>query len=1341
MIGSMAPGKVGEISQKLMMPLMGLAMILPMLKSPMAAVAVGLTATVGSFIALRMAFDKAANKVLEENEKFRGSSSAVNSLAEFGGKVTASEQMDLRRKNSFSMLGPARGKTTYGEAFVDTKEGKALTKRISDQAAAGKGNVAAKDLSGQLSAAIMSGAMDMGQAKSLAMNAARQAGDMSIGIKVIGQLETLLGPNGENLEKDPYNVRINMVNANKKNMENSMKNINNANPVTKLAGQKSMQIAGIGSTAAAGAAAGAVLGSIVPGVGNVVGAIVGGGIGAAAGAIGGYFASKKFTEQAGKLGAAYAVDAKIALEQNKQMLDSLDMYYQKKIEELKLQGKINEALELEKTYLGDKEKGTLGERDKLTAEQAKLQADVVTQYNNAGGMQEAMMGGMKKATNARYKNDPNQLAYVDVVNQQASNLQKEGLIDSGQEFLIQAKMASGDIPPSVFRSLLGLAADNKEIAPKMMNIITKFSGATSESIGVAAQNILNAKGDVNKTVQTKFVTKVEAFEKDSDALDFTKNMIKLNNLNEVIPSDVLVSYYSDNSAESKAAYEKLNTALDGFEAAKKIDVPLVYELLPEVKGTAAFDEVYFNSLKTDAEKRTYVTTIASVVNLPDPVIEASKDFIDWQATPTQMIGKNEYGGSKYASLPIAMQIAHYKEDQGFKAVTEGVGVDTAVAPPTTTPTGGGNKVQSSPLDDLVKKLRDVRKNQIKVTEGWSASRKALDNLFGGKKTIDVFSGIENDLRGLGGNEDFIEFIVGMDPKEYEKRKNSLFKFDNKGNIIGLKKDAKNIQEALNSITMGDWNTEMEAEFSTLEDQRIAFEKLSKLGVPVADAYELISDKARAQAIANGTNSKTLNKLIGDYKTLKVVQEASAAVNSAKTATTKNKQDRAQEKRLQEIAKGKQFSRVSAVGPLDAFAISSDNELKDLENSINSMKAEKARLEAKVPKNKRTKAQQDKIDQLGDLLDDAEDAFTARLTELKETVGLYRDLFDETYNNAMDSFDAEERSLQINFEMNVDNKKANEEIEKAQNEIAAMQYLNDDKEAALKAIEDQEQAINEKYDKRIEALDAVEKANANIANQQKGQLTLAEALTSGDIAAAARAAQEMRAQEAADAVTKQKDAVEQSRKYELSTATGFDKQGKTDPKLGQLKTRKQLEKEIKQLQDDIFKKEEEKIEPQQEFLRGKELALKEDIKAIKVAGMTRDAWELIQSNVELARVRAVDFANAIKTAIDYLKNGQLVIEKYGQQINPTPEYVATPAPTLIPTKTPIPSGSPSATPTATPTPSPSTKPTATPTPSPSTKPTATPTPTPTVKPSPTPTPTVTATPTPTPTKTPPPTPTP
>ena len=1194
MIGSMAPGKVGEISQKLMMPLMGLSMIIPMLKSPASALAVGLLATVGSFAALRMSFDKAADQVLEEGEKFKGSTSALQTIAKFGGKATASEQMDLRRKNSFAMLGPATGKTTYGEAYAQTAEGKALTARISKQNAEGKGNVAVKDLGGQLSAAIMSGAMDMSQAKSLAMNAARQAGDISIGIKVIAQLESLLGPNGENLVNDPLNVRINMVNANAKNMKTSADNVKNAGVLQQLAGQKVTQGLGIGASALGGAAAGAGIGTALGPAGTLAGAIIGAGIGTAVGAIGGYFASKKYAKEAAVLGATYAVDAKIAMEQNKQMLDSLDMYYEKKVEELRLQGKINEAEALQNKYLGVKgklgAKNIIGERDQLTAAQAKVQASIVSQYNSAGGMQESMMSGMKKATTAKYKNDPNQLAYVDVVNQQSKNLRKSGAIDSGQEFLIQAKMASGDIPPAVFRTLLQMATDNKDIAPKMMNIITKFTGATSESIGVAAQNILNAKGDINKTVQTKFITKVEAFEKDSDALDFTKNMIKLNNLNTVIPSDFMVSFYVD--PKNKTAYEELNRVLDAIETQKPKTIDAVYNIMPQLKGTANFDEAYFKTL-TDDQKLVYTTTIASIINIPEPQIEASEDYKAWLKEPAP------HGGAG-VSGSISYKIQKYREAQGYKAVTDNTQVGVT-APTGTTPAGDGNKVQSSPLDDLVKKLRDVRMNQIKVTEGWGASRKALDKLFGGNKTIDVFSGIENDLRGLGTSQDFIELIVGMDPKVYEQKKNSLFKFDNKKNIVGLKEDAKNIQEALNSITMGDWKSSMEADFKAIENQSTAFNKLANLGVPVAEAYQLISDKTLAAAIANGVNDKSLKTLINNYKLLTAAQEKSAAVSGVKTDVAQFKKNTMQEARLR-----------SKYSVEDAFAISSDQNLQSMETVIASAQAKINRLIANgatTPEIIKAQAE----------LNDLVYQFNERLTQLKSTVEFMQGLFDKGFSNAMQAFDVQETALNIQFK--IDTKSKDTVIKEAQNEIAAIQYLVDDKEAALKGIEDQEQKINDKYDERIKALDEVEKANASISNQQKGQLTLAEALTSGDIAAAARAAQDMRAQAAADAVTKQKDAIEKSREYELSRVT----QGG--------KTRLQLEKEIKDLQDKIFKIEEEKLEPAQEFIRLRQIQLDKDIEGLTVLGKTKDAWEAIKNQVDLALIKSAAFVDSMKLALE------------------------------------------------------------------------------------------------------------
>jgi TP901 family phage tail tape measure protein len=66
---------------------------------------------------------------------------------------------------------------------------------------------------------------------------------------------------------------------------------------------------------------------------------------------------------------------------------------------------------------------------------------------------------------------------------------------------------------------------------------------------------------------------------------------------------------------------------------------------------------------------------------------------------------------------------------------------------------------------------------------------------------------------------------------------------------------------------------------------------------------------------------------------------------------------------------------------------------------------------------------------------------------------------------------------------------------------------------LENIKVQEDQINEKFDKQIGALNTIKTLNENIANQEKQRLTIADALSRGDISAAAVAVQEARSQQA------------------------------------------------------------------------------------------------------------------------------------------------------------------------------------------------------------------------------------
>ena len=93
-------------------------------------------------------------------------------------------------------------------------------------------------------------------------------------------------------------------------------------------------------------------------------------------------------------------------------------------------------------------------------------------------------------------------------------------------------------------------------------------------------------------------------------------------------------------------------------------------------------------------------------------------------------------------------------------------------------------------------------------------------------------------------------------------------------------------------------------------------------------------------------------------------------------------------------------------------------------------------------------------------------------------------------------------------------------------------LEDKLRARLQLIEIQEDRINKKYDERRKALEEVKKVQEQISAQQRDQLDLADALTRGDIAAAAMAAQQMRANNATRAIEQQQVAMDAAQQKEV-----------------------------------------------------------------------------------------------------------------------------------------------------------------------------------------------------------------
>jgi TP901 family phage tail tape measure protein len=1161
MVASMVPGKVGEMAQKLMMPLMGLSMVLPLVQNKFGALAVGVGAVVAALAYSRMQFDKAQDSAFELSSAMGVGRDAMVELSKAAGKVSAGEQMDKRRSNKFSILPIQNGKSTFGQSFVKQDVGKAMIENIGKN---GGATASVGATTAQLQNAVTSGSMSMDQAKSVAANLGEQLGDYTFGIKVIGGLTELLGPNGENLDKNPLEVRIKMIQDAQSRVNfasDSMTSAGNANKARKdnlLGVSDNIQavggvLAGAGAGAAAGAAVGTLGGPLAP-LTVPLGALIGTVVGAIGGGIMG---EVNRTKRIGIATGASVAQDKMAIEQGQEMIDSFDLQYQKKIELLKAQGKINEAVELENKYYKD--------RATLLAANKQTKDIILSNYKNSDGdVQKAYMTGTDKAITKKYKNT----VYEDMVPLAQSSINDSGLNDE-QKLNLKLEMESGNFDPNQMINLFKVFTDKTD-QQVVLGMIGKFGGKfAAETISV-----VNGFGDDAKSkkeyllqIKTKSNKQAQKFQ------DFYGQLAMYGNN---IPVGISVDYFLKNPTAQLAVQgiiDKIN-AKNG-----KMDFDFVVNTLG-AEGLAAVnaDLAYWNTLDA-ASQKVYTTAIAYQLQLQGDADQQAA-FKAWQAE-NKGKGPTEY-----------INFAQVKAE----AITRSSKDGTLPVVPASGGGGGGAKVQTSPLDELLKRLRDVRKNQIQVTEGWGKSQKALNKLFGGSKTIKIFSGIENDLRKIGAGEDLIDLITGMDPKEYEAKKKSLFKFD-KGNIVGLKDNARSIQDAIASISLGEFVSDQEKMSKQIGNQTTALTRLKVAGVEGSVALEAVADATFAAAIAN--------KKLSDEQIKKIVAAWNEAIKKKKTyaaITDIEQMDTELNEELEILKKMTELS--SLLNQEQQDAVKDSEQLQRLLLSITNLKVGDSLYDAFLKLvNKTIVVKQTEV----------------KVKQLKLT-GL-QDIFDKGFNAAMDKADVDEKTLQLRFEF--ETRDLDEKINLAQDEIAGFQYNIDDQEAMLRGIEKQEQKINDKYDERIEALDQVEKANAAISAQQKGQLTLAEALTSGDIAAAARAAQDMRAQAAADAVTKEKEALEKSREYEIS-------QVRQDGK-----SRKDLEDEITRLQDLVYDKEE-IIEKDQEDRRQKEVQLRKDLIPID---KRRYDWEKLQNEIDIERTsneQFMDLMDEAKRIVEELK---------------------------------------------------------------------------------------------------------
>jgi TP901 family phage tail tape measure protein len=1117
---SMVPGAVGETAQKLAAPIMALSTLSMFIQGPWTAGIVAAVAVIGSLWyvqdQLTQSYQKAQVEAVRLGQAIGGSTDAIRSLAEFSGKVTAGEVAEKRREDKFRLMAVAPGKTTFGESFMQDDSGIALLKDLKLQVANSGGDTssALKSVSSQLQMAVVSGALSQDQAGSIASQIGVELNDASFGVKVRAQITELIGINGEDLQNNELVIATRLVETSERNMENSRNamdtGLRSMPADLQTQGDRNTSAAmGVLGTAATGAIAGATIASVIPipVITQLVGGVVGGAIGLIGGVIGQMSIMEEMSRKAGAFAGAYVADISMALQQQNEIMAVLDQNYAKKLDEAAVEGDITEYKRLQVEYEEKK-------RD-LTAVTAKLNDGLITQYDqmsadgNTAGT-EAIMTGVKNATNAKFAEDPTALQYMPLVDQQLDQaVNKDKTLTGGQELLIRQQLLSG-MDPATLTQLLS----SGDIT-KVVNIMANLGGPMASEVAGVANMIKDEK------VSADFVLSVEQAGTNSTE---AQKLIDLATSIQALGGDGVLEN-SVNTVftaimDDSMASDAITKAMEGLDATEVETVEQVYDIVPEFnvdeKYAEAFNEEYFATLQSNAQRETYVLASKIIMEIPEATVLASADFLKWTGDVGAKYGA--YPGDKYSK---AQWHQFYADSMAQKVTTSGVVLSGKGAAEEEEPKGGGGGgPAASPLDDITKRLRDVRKSQVGVTKGFDASSSAIDKLFGGGKGINLFDGLEQSMRKYGAGEDLISVIAGMDPEEFDKKKNLLFNFDKQtGAIIGFKDKLMNVGKALSAIALGDYVNNQQKSTKESKNQVAAFDLLRSAGYSVADAYEAVQDASLAAALASGNVTRAqMDTMLAELK---------AAQDAMKEA--------------------------------------------------------------------------------------------ARLTP----EGL-QEVFEDGFNKAMEAFDAKEKKLTLEYELQIADDEAL--VKDAENQIAAIRYQMDDYEADLRGIQDQENSINDTYDEKLEALEKVRTANQRILDQEKGKLSVAEAITRGDLAAAARAVQDVRQTSASGYFADQTDALDAGRQSALDAVRSENGLSRVE-----------IEEKIKDLSDQIFQIEESTLEPAQERIRLAGIELQARIDELTELGKTRTEWETIKNSIDVSRVNSVGYKEAMTEALSVVED--------------------------------------------------------------------------------------------------------
>ena len=1225
-------------------------------------IAVGAIAAVGVGLKLLdKSFRDAAVKQADYVRSISATTEKMKKIGEITGKVGATELMAKRRE-----LGQSQGYneaqrkgSDFGQKFLEEETGKSILKAFTSNSAKVGAKRAAEALSFELSQYISDGVMSAEDANSIAYQIGVSLGDSTLTTNIQGNLRMLVGPNGENLLNEPLNARMRIVSMADARSGKVLQDMYDAQNAGNSGATEAAQLASYSS--------------------NTI-----------------------------QIAQAQADAISIYAEKQKKVLETELAVTTNKERQIAIQNELNNLVNMQVT---------------ANAKIAATIANAVTNFGKAYGQgntgllntfarrEDAYFDASKADVRAKYKGTQFEDAAQRNLNTLARADQSNLGLEGGKTFeaKVQFIMSSGVMNPAQIESMLKIFEGDLNSMDIALNVgIRKLGGAR---MGELTGLLSGVDKKTAKTVTLGLIRKNPA--------DFDKTAKALALLQASDGYEVNMEAYI--KTVGLRGLEILAAKLDAVENLK---TPVTKEVViqfgkdngVDVSGLIA-NWTYYENMDPEVRKeaiQTYTMITDAIMNFDSPEArqEWARRYAEQEALMAGAKGSKEY--KETYDLVYNISTTGDVGTVGNRLVQAKYGdtttIDSKTGKETKTDTGD-KKNPLDFLDSLAMRIKNVRDGAFDATN----PLKSMMAAFSGKqaqkdvsKMFTLFDGLQQRMVKMGVPKEFRDMIAGMSAEDFKafaslpKGKN-MFTYEKgksktKSNITGLTKEGKAVMQTYREAQVGEFQLVQKEIVASVKEQDKAFKLLVGAGMSAADALLVVEDKAIAASVAAGAvgkkGSTEMKQFIIDTKAANDALSIQAAFNKARTANA----EFAIFKNAPELAKNMKAAGYSSE-QIDAALSDPDiakyllEDLKDGKIAAGDMKdyidsiAQRQSIDIKVGLasgdwSKATDAGRQLVDEMFSvqeaLIRNGAKGQEINANNLKVS-GLEQQIapFQTRINEINQSLVKNQRSIEITYTRPIENLQTEVEkldrqletspifgnrlMEKIQEQNAI--YSND-----LSVISYESNKINTAYDKQLEALSQTKEINDEIISQQGKQLGLADALTQGDIAAAARAVQDMRSSSATQFANAQTNAINQARTNALNSLKGpqsgmtqlqiEEAQYQNSQKLYKIETdpaRVAILNQIKTKQDDIYALEQAKsgilatirgqedeiyniqndsILPLQNQIdklvtRNSELqaSIDKEVSAIEVLGKNRDAWNQVNAKIDAAKLASKDLDTA------------------------------------------------------------------------------------------------------------------